>query len=79
MSSVKLRIAALRSRTARSSVHFELKEVYIPSGASKLEVQQALSEAAEYGRWELVRSKLYVGGERRVWLRRKALKMSSTL
>lgn len=38
-----------------------------------------LTEAAEYGRWELARTSVYLGGERRVWLRRRIMTVRSTL
>ena len=38
-----------------------------------------LTEHAEYGRWELARTRLFAGGERKVWLRRKTLRVRSTL
>ncbi|WP_407635167.1 DUF5703 family protein [Yaniella halotolerans] len=41
--------------------------------------RQRLVEHAEYGQWELQRSLLYRGGTRRFWLRRKAIKVESTL
>ncbi|MDN5730593.1 MAG: DUF5703 family protein [Yaniella sp.] len=41
--------------------------------------RQRLVEHAEYGHWELQRSLLYKGGTRRFWLRRKAMKVESTL
>lgn len=41
--------------------------------------RQRLVEHAEYGHWELQRSLLYRGGTRRFWLRRKAIKVESTL
>lgn len=46
---------------------------------SLAEARQRLVEHAEYGHWELQRSLLYRGGTRRFWLRRKAMKVESTL
>jgi len=40
---------------------------------------QRLREHAEYGRWELERSLLYIGGSRRFWLRRKVFRVQGTL
>jgi starvation-inducible outer membrane lipoprotein len=37
-------------------------------------VRQALTDAAEYGHWELHRTRIYVGGRRRTWLRRKIIR-----
>lgn len=43
------------------------------------QARQRLVEHAEYGHWELQRTLLYRGGTRRFWLRRKAMKVESTL
>ena len=43
------------------------------------DARKALTDEAEYGRWELARTLLYMGGWRKVWLRRKIIKVSSTL
>lgn len=58
---------------------YEYRVVTIPRDASRSQTRQLLTEEAEYGRWELARSALYVGGERRVWLRRKIIRVHSTL
>jgi len=68
----------LRKPFPRAS-HFEYREVRIPRSTSNAAARQMLTEAAEYGRWELARTSLYVGGERRVWLRRRIIKVASTL
>ena len=36
-------------------------------------------EHAEYGKWELQRSILYRGGARRYWMRRRVMRVESTL
>jgi hypothetical protein len=43
------------------------------------DARRLLTEEAEYGRWELARTRLYIGGRRKVWLRRKVIRVSSTL
>lgn len=43
------------------------------------EARQRLTEHAEYGKWELQRSRLYVGGGRQYWLRRKVLRVERTV
>ncbi|MEP7763191.1 DUF5703 family protein [Sanguibacter sp. 25GB23B1] len=58
---------------------YEYRVVAVPRDASRSQTRQLLTEEAEYGRWELARSALYVGGERRVWLRRKIIRVRSTL
>lgn len=43
------------------------------------EARQRLTEHAEYGKWELERSLIYVGGLRKFWLRRKVLRVERSL
>jgi hypothetical protein len=45
-----------------------------PVGAAR----KVLTEHAEYGKWELERSCIYLGGGRRYWLRRKVLRVERT-
>ncbi|ALE05987.1 hypothetical protein AL755_11750 [Arthrobacter sp. ERGS1:01] len=40
---------------------------------------QRLREHAEYGKWELERSRLYMGGGRQYWMRRRVLRVERTL
>lgn len=68
----------LRTAPPRAS-HFEFREVRIPPTTAPGDARRMLTEAAEYGRWELARTSIYLGGERRVWLRRRIIKVTSTL
>ena len=43
------------------------------------DIRRQLTEHAEYGRWELARTRLFAGGARKVWLRRKIIRVRSTL
>ncbi|HKU30712.1 MULTISPECIES: DUF5703 family protein [Arthrobacter] len=43
------------------------------------EARRRLAEHSEYGKWELERSVLYIGGGRRFWLRRKVLNVQRTV
>ena len=40
---------------------------------------QRVREHAEYGKWELERSLLYMGGGRQFWLRRRVMRVERTL
>lgn len=42
-------------------------------------MRQLLTEEAEYGKWELKRVRIYTGGDRKVWLRRRILRVKRTL
>jgi hypothetical protein len=41
-------------------------------------VRRLLTEHAEYGGWELARLRRYPDGTRRVWLRRRIIKVMRT-
>lgn len=58
---------------------YEYRVVTIPAETSRNETRDLLTHAAEYGHWELARSRWYVGGLRKVWLRRRVMRISSTL
>ncbi|MEL7975143.1 DUF5703 family protein [Isoptericola sp. F-RaC21] len=62
----------------RKHGQYEYRVVTIDRGTSVPDARKMLTDEAEYGRWELARTRLYLGGERRVWLRRKIIKVSAT-
>lgn len=38
------------------------------------DIRRTLTDHAEYGHWELARTRTYVGGRTRTWLRRKIIR-----
>ncbi|WP_425953846.1 DUF5703 family protein [Xylanimonas sp. McL0601] len=58
---------------------YEYRVLLIDRGVSVPDARKLLTDEAEYGRWELARTRLYIGGHRKVWLRRKIIKVASTL
>lgn len=68
----------VKSGQQRAS-HYEFRVVDVPRDASRADVRQLLTEQAEYGRWELARTRVYEGGARKVWLRRRTMRVASTL
>ena len=58
---------------------YEYRVVRLPPSTSRGEARRMLTEQAEHGRWELARTRLFAGGERKVWLRRKSIRVRSTL
>jgi Family of unknown function (DUF5703) len=58
---------------------YEYRVVSVPRGMSRAELHRRLTEDAEYGRWELARTRVYLGGGRRIWLRRRTMRVASTL
>ncbi|WP_026328034.1 MULTISPECIES: DUF5703 family protein [Streptomyces] len=53
---------------------YEFRDVYVPRGVSRKDTTQLLTEHAEYGHWELARTRLYPDGSRRVRLRRRIIR-----
>lgn len=60
---------------AGSGPEYEYRVLLLPRGTSRTQARQLLTEHAEYGRWELARVRLYLGGRRKVWLRRRILRV----
>lgn len=64
--------------TGRSPT-YEFRVITLDRTTPRSDVRAMLQQEAEYGHWELARSVLYVGGTRRVWLRRRLHRVASTL
>ncbi|MDR3107715.1 MAG: DUF5703 family protein [Bifidobacteriaceae bacterium] len=58
---------------------YEYRVVTVPAQTPPGASRKLITDQAEYGRWEMARSARYRGGAKRVWLRRKTLKVESTL
>lgn len=58
---------------------YEYLVVTVGPDDSLPEARQRLAEHSEYGKWELERSVLYMGGGRRFWLRRKVYSVQRTV
>lgn len=75
----------MEKTTANPELHrdpsggFEYLVMTFLPGQSLSEARRSLTEHAEYGKWELRRSLVYVGGRRRVWLRRRLMRVERTL
>lgn len=70
-------VSSVDSLTRKNA--WEYLVITVARDESLAQARQRLVEHAEYGHWELQRSLLYRGGARRFWLRRKAMKVESTL
>lgn len=68
-----------RAERDRPAHQYEVKVLTLPRTTSRGEVRRLLTEEAEYGKWELARHRLYVDGGRKVWLRRRIIRVQSTL
>jgi hypothetical protein len=60
-------------------VEYEYQRLTLPRGTSRNLAQRLLTDAAEYSDWELDRLRLYPDGRRRVVLRRRIMRVRSTL
>lgn len=56
----------------------ETKVVTLPSQLSRAEARKLLADEAEYGSWELARVVIFRGGRRKVWLRRRTMRVERT-
>lgn len=72
-------LQATTSRRRGDRAQYEFRVVTLPGDVSRSDARQLLTDEAEYGRWELARTRLYQGGTRKVWLRRKIIRVRSTL
>ncbi|MFV0460131.1 MAG: DUF5703 family protein [Actinomycetales bacterium] len=63
----------------RRSAEYEYRVLVVPRGESRASVQERLTDEAEYGRWELARVVVYIGGARRIWLRRRIMRVQRTV
>ena len=59
--------------------HYEYRVLTLGGSSTRKDTRRLLTDAAEYGRWELARSLLFPGGHRKIWLRRKIIHVHSTL
>jgi hypothetical protein len=57
---------------------YEYRLLTMSRVSSRAEVRRVLTEYAEYGRWELARVELLVNGTRRIWIRRKIIRVVRT-
>lgn len=71
--------AVAKRRAGANAAYYEYRTVTLPGTISRGDVRKLLTDEAEYGRWELARTRLYLGGTRKVWLRRRAMRVPSTL
>ncbi|MFC9772893.1 MULTISPECIES: DUF5703 family protein [unclassified Pseudarthrobacter] len=58
---------------------YEYLVLTVSPNESLPEARRRVVEHSEYGKWELERSKLYVGGGRRFWLRRRVMQVQRTV
>ncbi len=60
-------------------MEYEFRRFRLPRTLSRSAVRRMLTDQAEYGGWELARLRLYPDGTRKVELRRRIIRVRSTL
>ncbi len=55
-------------------VEYEYLVLSFGRGTDRADIRRTLTEHAEYGRWELARTRTYMGGRTRTWLRRRIIR-----
>lgn len=58
---------------------YQYRTMTIPATISPSDARRMLTDEAEYGRWELARTRLFFGGTREVVLRRRIIRVPSSL
>ncbi|HRW17241.1 MAG TPA: DUF5703 family protein [Dermatophilaceae bacterium] len=59
-------------------MEYEYRVLTFDRSVTRADIRRTLVEHAEYGRWELARSVVYLGGVRRTWLRRRIIRVQRT-
>ncbi len=61
-----------------SRAEYEYRVVAFRPRVSRQEAQSVLADLAEHGHWEVARVRLYLGGVRRAWIRRRIIRVVRT-
>lgn len=59
-------------------MEYEFKRFWVPREQSRSAVRRLLTDAAEYGGWELARLRRFPDGRRRITVRRKIIRVART-
>jgi len=59
-------------------IDYEYRVLVFSRDVSRSDLRRAVAAEAEHGHWELARLRLYFGGARRVWLRRRIIRVHRT-
>jgi hypothetical protein len=69
----------IRDGWQAQGAHYEYRVLTLRETTNQHEARRLLTDEAEYGSWELARSLVFPGGRRRVWLRRRIIRVHKTL
>lgn len=59
-------------------VEYEYRVLKFTRDVSRADIRRMLADHAEYGHWELHRTKIYLGGVQQTWLRRRIIRATRT-
>lgn len=59
-------------------VEYEYRVLKFTPDVSRSDIRRTLADHAEYGHWELHRTRIYVGGVKQTWLRRRIIRATRT-
>lgn len=62
------------ARANRRRGVYEYRTLTFDRKVSRADIRQALTDEAEYGQWELSRTRIYIGGLYKVELRRRVMR-----
>jgi Family of unknown function (DUF5703) len=60
-------------------VEYEYRVLVFARDVSRGDLCRVVAAEAEYGHWELSKLRLYFGGARKVWLRRRIIRVRRTV
>lgn len=64
--------------TPPKSTTLEWRVIDLPRDLPRQEALLLLNEQVEYGAWEMARAVTFIGGHRRVWMKRRRMKVYRT-
>ena len=68
----------MAEKKSPAAAEYEIAQIHLPRGTTRAEARRVLTDMAEYDKWELARLRLYPDGSRRVWLRRRVIRVART-
>lgn len=57
---------------------YEVRQLVLPRGTTRGAARRLLTDQAEYGGWEISRLLLFPDGSRKIWLRRRIIRVART-
>lgn len=60
------------------AAEYEFRRMWVSRDQTRSTVRRLLTDAAEYGGWELARLRLFPDGTRRITMRRKIIRVART-